>query len=430
MDEQLSNLSDNTAEHLIRLAISIAIGFLIGLERTFSKKVEEIEEEFAGLRTFTLVAVFGFLSAFLAAHSGMWLLAVSFAGLMLFVIVSYFQTSASTGNVGGTTEIATILTFLLGVLVFFNFILLSLVITVVTLLLLAYKPTLHGFVKKLSREELLAIIKFIIISALVLPILPDEDFGPYKVWNLQDIWKMVILVSGVSLVGYIIAKIVGNKGTMVAGMIGGLVSSTAVSLTFSRRSKETRDEAGVFYYAMAIISACTIMFPRILIEVYAVNRPLAQQLWIPITILSLTGFGAAFYMYKRNESRKNEGNVPLSNPLNLWTAIKFALFFAGVMLLVKYCNENFGDRGTYIAGAISGITDVDAITLSMANLARNHSTSALAMNTILLAALSNTLVKFFIVLVVGSRSLIKVSLIGFIAIFVVGTALFVYYLLT
>jgi uncharacterized membrane protein (DUF4010 family) len=430
MDEQFSNLSGKTAEHLIRLAISIGIGFLIGLERTFSKKIEESEKEFAGLRTFTLVAVFGFLSAFLSAYSGTWLLGVSFAGLMLFVIVSYFRTSGSSGNVGGTSEIATILTFLLGALVFFNFILLSLVITVITLLLLAYKPTLHGFVKKLSREELLAVIKFIIISALIIPFLPVEDFGPYKVWNLQDIWRMVILVSGVSLVGYIIAKIVGNKGTMVAGTIGGLVSSTAVTLTYSRRSKEAKGNAGAFYYAMAIISACTIMFPRILIEVYVVNRQLAQQLWIPIAILSLTGFGAAFYMYKKNASQKNDSNVPLSNPLNFVTAVKFALFFAGVMLLVKYCNENFGDSGTYIAGAISGITDVDAITLSMAKLARNNTTSTLAINTILLAALSNTLVKFCIVLVVGSRSLIKVSLIGFIAIFVVGTALFVYFLLT
>jgi uncharacterized membrane protein (DUF4010 family) len=430
MDDQFSNLSDKTVEQLIRLAISIGIGFLIGLERTFTKKIEESDEEFAGLRTFTLVAVFGFLSALLASYSGVWLLGVSFAGLMLFVIVSYFRTSVTTGNVGGTSEIATILTFLLGAMVFFNFILLALVITVVTLLLLAYKPTLHGFVKKLSREELLAIFKFVIISALVMPFLPVENFGPYKVWNLQDIWKMVILVSGVSLVGYIIAKIIGNKGTMVAGMIGGLVSSTAVSLTYSRRSKEAKSDTGTFYYAMAIISACTIMFPRILIEVYVVNRQLAQQLWIPLAILSLTGFGAAFYIYKRNVSHKNEGNVPLSNPLNFGTAIKFALFFAGVMLLVKYCNENFGDSGTYIAGAISGITDVDAITLSMAKLANNNNTtSILAMNTILLAALSNTLVKFCIVLVVGSRSLIKVSLIGFIAIFVVGTALFVYFLL-
>lgn len=399
---------------------------MIGLERTFHR---EDEEEFAGIRTFTLVAVFGFLSALLAAHSGAWLLGVSLVGLILFVVVSYYRTSVLPGKMGGTTEIATILTFLLGAVVFAGYILLAMVITVVTLLLLAYKPTLHGFVKMLSREELLAIIKFIIISALVIPFLPTGNFGPYGIWNLQDIWKMVILVSGVSLVGYLIAKIVGNKGTMLAGVIGGLVSSTAVSLTYSRRSKEAKGDTGAFYFAMAIISACSIMFPRILVEVYIVNRVLAQQLWIPIAVLSLTGFGAAFYIYKKNVKEDSDGAVPLSNPLNFGTAIKFALFFAAVLLLVRYSNENFGSSGTYIAGAISGITDVDAITLSMARLARNDSSSTLAMNTILLAALSNTLVKLCIVLLVGSRKLVKAALPGFIAIFAVGTALFLFYLL-
>lgn len=428
MDEQLSEITGLTAEYLQRLAICIGVGLLIGLERTFHRKRED-EEEFAGIRTFTLVAVLGFVSTLLAAHYGAWLLGVSLAGLILFVVVSYYRSSVLPGKMGGTTEMATILTFLLGALVFGGFILLALVITVVTLLLLAYKPTLHGFVNKLSREELLAIIKFIIISALVIPFLPMQNFGPYGIWNLQDIWKMVILVSGVSLVGYLIAKVVGHKGTMLAGVIGGLVSSTAVALTFSRRSKEAKGDAGTFYFAMAIISACTIMFPRILVEVYVVNQQLAGHLWVPIALLSLTGFGAAYYIYKRHVKESRDGTVPLSNPLNFGTALKFALFFAAVLLLVKYSSETFGDRGTYIAAAISGITDVDAITLSMAKLARGSGDTSLARNTILLAALSNTLVKLGIVLVVGSRSLVRVSLIGFLAIFGVGAALLLYFLL-
>lgn len=428
MDEQLSEITSLTVEYLRRLAICLGIGLLIGMERTFHRKKED-DEEFAGIRTFTLVAVLGFLSALLATHFGTWFLGVSLAGLILFVVVSYYRSSVLPGKMGGTTEMATILTFLLGVLVFGGFILLALVVTVVTLLLLAYKPTLHGFVNKLSREELLAIIKFIIISALVIPFLPAGNFGPYDIWNLQDIWKMVILVSGVSLVGYLIAKVVGHKGTLLAGAIGGLVSSTAVALTYSRRSKEAKGDAGTFYFAMAIISACTIMFPRILVEVYVVNRALAQQLWVPITLLSLTGFGAAYYIYKRNVKDKNDGAVPLSNPLNFGTAIKFALFFAGVLVLVKYSTENFGDSGAYIAAAISGITDVDAITLSMAKLSQGNGNTALARNAILLAALSNTLVKFGMVLVVGSRSLVKVALIGFVAIFGAGIALLLFYLL-
>lgn len=431
MDDKLISLSDDTAGYLIRLAITVGIGFLIGLERTFSNLGQkQPDEAFAGIRTFTLIGVFGYLSALLAGLTAAWLLGVAFLGLMAFVIVSYYRLSASANSTGGTTEFAAILTFLLGVLVFYNLILLALIITVTVLLLLTYKPSLHLFVRKLSKQELLAIIKFIIISALVIPFLPSSNFGPYSVWNLQDIWKMVILVSGTSLIGYLVAKFVGNKGTMLSGMVGGLVSSTAVSLTFSRRSKTGDHQSADFYYAMGILSACTIMFPRILFEVFVVNSQLAQQLWIPITAISLAGFGAAFYLYKRHHEKEETETLPLKNPLNFGTAVKFALFFAAVLLLVKYSSENFGDKGTYIAGAISGVTDVDAITLSMAKLAKNSGDNAVAINTILLAALSNTLVKFCIVLALGSRSLLKISAPGFLAVFLTGGGFFLFYLLT
>ncbi|MBB1283351.1 MgtC/SapB family protein [Flavisolibacter sp. BT320] len=433
MDEQLTQLSNETATYLVRLAISIGIGFLIGMERTFTKLQNKEEEEFAGLRTHTLIAIFGFLSALVSQLTGLWFLGVAFAGMMAFVIISYIRLSTGNGNAGGTSEVATILTFLLGALVFFGHILLALVVVVVVLLLLTYKPSLHLFVQKLSLEEMRAIIQFVIISALVIPFLPDSNFGPYDLWNLKDIWKMVILVSGTSLIGYLVAKLVGNKGTMLAGMVGGLVSSTAVTLTFSRRSKQGKiqdtGQTGSFYFAMAIISACTIMFPRILFEVFIVNRNLAQQLWLPILAITLAGFGGAYYIYKKRQGKKEETSLPLKNPLNFATAIKFAIFFAGVMLLVKYSSENFGDSGTYIAGALSGITDVDAITLSMAKMATSSENYPIAINTILLAALSNTFVKFCIVMVLGSRQLLRTAAIGFVAIFATGLSFFLYYLL-
>jgi uncharacterized membrane protein (DUF4010 family) len=427
MEEQLTHISDDTAGHLIRFAISIGIGFLIGLERSFSRQGEKGDDEFAGLRTFTLIAVFGFLSALLASITGVWLLGISFAGMMAFVIVSYYRLSAITSSTGSTTEFAIILTFLLGTLVFYNLILLAIIITVVLLLLLTYKLSLHHFVNTLSRKELVAIIQFIIISALVTPFLPADTFGPYDIWNLKDIWNMVILVSGISLAGYLVAKIIGDKGTMVAGMLGGLVSSTAVTLMFSKRSKQ--GNSGNLFYALAIISSCTILFPRILVQVLVVNPQLAKQLWLSITGISLAGFGAAFYLYKHRQAKKNEDAVPLENPLNFSTALKFALFYAGVLLLIKYSQANFGNMGTYLAGAISGVADLNAITLSMAKTAPSDSGNAVAINTILLASLSNTLVKFLIVLVLGNRNLLKITSPGFIAIFLTGTGFFLFYLL-
>ncbi|MFN2439731.1 MAG: MgtC/SapB family protein, partial [Chitinophagaceae bacterium] len=384
------------------------------------------EEQFAGVRTHTLVAIFGFLSAFLASAMGAWLFGVAFVCMLALVIVSYIQISKTPGNRGGTSEITTVITFLLGGMVFLNFVLFALIIMAVVLLLLAFKPTLHGFIEKLNRQELLAIIQFVIMSALVIPFLPDENFGPYDLWNLKEIWKMVILVSGTSLVGYMIAKTVGNKGTLVAGIVGGLVSSTSVALTFSRRSKESSDTSS-FYYAMGIISACTIMFPRILFEVFVVNPNLAQQLWVPVLFISLAGFGAAFFIYKSKKGKTDSGELSLKNPLNFSTAIKFALLFAAIQWLVKFSSESFGDQGTYVAGAISGITDVDAITLSMAKVAKEQDNSQLAINTILLAALSNTLVKFIITVTLGSAALRKPAIIGFSCIFLAGIGFLGYY---
>ncbi len=425
MEENFFKIPGFTLQHLIGFLISTGIGLLIGLERQFTKEVKENEEQLAGMRTYTMICVLGYLSAFLSAHFGAWLLAVVLGGLFLFVIISYYQISHSPGNRGGTSEIAIIITFLLGTLVFLKFILFALMIMVLLVVLLVFKPGLHSFAKKLTSGELRAIILFVIMSALVIPFLPDANFGPYNLWNLKEIWKMVLLVSGTSLVGYMIAKILGDKGTFLAGLIGGLVSSTSVALTFSRRSKLTKSAASSFFYAMGIISACTIMFPRILFEVYIVNRTLAQQLWLPVILVSIAGFGAAYLIYKLKKGKTDAEALPLKNPLDFATAIKFALFFAGIQWLVKFAGEKFGDSGTYIAGAIAGITDVDAITLSMAKIGTGEQ-SALAINTILLAALSNTLVKFIIVMTIGSVELRKAAFIGFCAIFFTGLAYFIY----
>ena len=424
MDNVSSHLSDLNTDHLIGLAISIGIGFLIGMERQFSKEAQEHQEQFAGLRTFTMVAIFGFISAVLSSMMAAWIFGATLVCVFAFVIASYLQLSKKPGNKGATSEFALLITFVLGGLVFLGMVLFALIVMVVMLLLLTFKPTLHLFVEKLKRQELLAIILFVVMSALVIPFLPDDNFGPYDLWNLKEIWQMVVLVSGTSLVGYMIAKFMGERGTMIAGLVGGIVSSTSVALTFSRKSMETASASSSFYYAMGIISACTIMFPRVLFEVYVVNTELFLQLWIPILVISLAGFGSAVLVYTFRKGKPGSDGLILKNPLDLATAIKFAMLYAAIQWLVKYGGENFGNNGTYIAGAISGITDMDAITLSMAKMAKAGGDSAIAINTILIAALTNTLVKFMIVLSVGSIELRKTAFFGFCAIFLTGLAYF------
>lgn len=429
MEIGASQFSDLNIQHLIGLTISIGIGFLIGMERQFSKEAVEHQEQFAGIRTFTMVAMFGFISALLSTLLGEWVFGLTLACVFAFVIVSYFQLSKKPSNRGATSEFALLITFTLGALVFYDMILFALIIMVVMLFLLAFKPTLHLFVEKLERKELLAIILFVVMSALVIPFLPNDNFGPYKLWNLKEIWQMVLLVSGTSLVGYMIAKFMGQKGTILAGLIGGFVSSTSVSLAFSRKSKDANSKASSFFYAVGIIGACTIMFPRILFEVYVVNYELANKLWLPILLITLAGFASAFLIYKLKDGNHSSNEIVLKNPLEFQTALKFAILFAAVQWLVKYASIHFGESGIYFAGAISGITDVDAITLSMAKMAKSGGNDNLAIQTIIIAALSNTLVKFLIVIILGGAELRKSAFWGFLAIFISGIAYFlVYYL--
>ena len=422
MDNLSSNLSDFNQNHLIGLAISIGIGFLIGMERQFSKETQEQEEQFAGIRTYTMLSVFGFISALLASFMSFWIFGLTLIGVFAFVIVAYLNGIKRPGNKGATSEFALLITFMLGAIVFFDMILFALIIMVVLLLLLAFKPSLHLFVEQLQRKELLAIILFVVMSALVIPFLPNTKFGPYNLWNLKEIWQMVVLVAGTSLIGYMIAKFMGDRGTVIAGIIGGLVSSTSIALTFSRKSKESSSASSSFYYAIGIVSACTIMFVRILFEVYIVNYELFTNLWLPVLIISSAGFGSVFLLNSLKKGKPTSDGLTLRNPLDLGTAIKFALLYAAVQWLVKYAGLHFGDNGTYIAGAISGITDVDAITLSMAKMAKAGGDAALAINTILIAAFTNTLVKFIIVFSIGSKDLRKNAAWGFAAIILSGLA--------
>jgi uncharacterized membrane protein (DUF4010 family) len=210
-------------------------------------------------------------------------------------------------------------------------------------------------------------------------------------------------------------------------LIGGFVSSTSITLAFSRKSVETNSKASSFFYAVGIISACTIMFPRILFEVYVVNADLARQLWVPILVITCAGFGSAALIYKLKNGIHSSNGIILKNPLDFLTALKFAVLFAAVQWLVKYASIHFGESGIYLAGAISGITDVDAITLSMAKIAKAGGSTNMAIQTIIIAALSNTLVKLIIVIVLGSIELRKTVLWGFLTMFLFALAYFLFH---
>ena len=223
-----------------RVFIALALGFLIGLEREYAKRVLDKEEQFAGVRTYTFIALFGFLCAHLAQQYGDWVFVAGLSGMIALIIATYVM-SAKAGSYGITTELSGILAFVIGAVVFQGEVLYAVIVTVIITTLLSLKVKLHSFIVTLTPQEIRAFIQFVIISAVILPFLPNGPMGPNGVWNLHQIWVMVILVTGISLTGYLLAKLFGSSnGTLLAGIIGGLVSSTAVTLTRTSKGSTTR----------------------------------------------------------------------------------------------------------------------------------------------------------------------------------------------
>jgi uncharacterized membrane protein (DUF4010 family) len=259
----------------------------------------------------------------------------------------------------------------------------------------------------MSPVDLRATLEFALITAVVLPLLPNRNFGPFDVINPFQIWLLVILVSGIGFLGYILIKILGaEQGVGLTGILGGLVSSTATTVSFAGRSKENPGLSSIL--ARGVILASCIMFPRVMIEVGVVYAPLLNTLSIPLVAMLLASLGGVYLLWRVRKEDEEESRevMEVSNPLRFPTALTFALAFAIVLIVVRAANEFFGSAGVYLASVLTGITDVDAITLSVSELAGSGQIDLTAATVaILLAALVNTTAKALIAWVLGSVEL-------------------------
>jgi len=406
-------------ELFYRFGVALVVGSLIGMEREFAKP--DGEKMFAGVRTFALLALVGCAGALLVDVTGTALAFLSVLALIGALIVVAYFVSAWRGEMGITTEIAGLFTVILGALCYWDYLELATALAVVMTVLLSLKVELESFADRISRDDIFAALKFAVITIIILPLLSKEPIGPppFDVIVPYNIWLMVVLISGINFLGYILVKLVGAKqGIGLTGFLGGLVSSTAVTLTFSERSQREINLAKPF--ALAIIVAWTVMFGRVLVEVAVINLELLSILWIPITAAAIAGLLYGYWLYRKQKFDET-GEVSVSNPFELGSAIKFGLLYAVVLLVSRTAQIYFGDTGIYVSSILSGLVDVDAITLSMAQLSK-HGEVALdtAEFAIVLAAMSNTVVKGGIVLVTGTMALRKAILPGFLLILIVG----------
>jgi uncharacterized membrane protein (DUF4010 family) len=274
---------------------------------------------------------------------------------------------------------------------------------VVTAAVLAYKQPLHGLVAKLGWDDVYAGVRLLIATFIILPLLPDRTLDPWEALNPYKLWLLVILISSLSLVGYVATRWLGpGRGTALTGITGGLVSSTAVTLSFARRSRD--EPAAGATLACGILLAWAVMFGRVLVLVLAVNFSLVYPLVLPFAAMGLLTFLAAWLLYRRSGATAGPQDVQLQNPFSLTAAVQFALVFAAVLLLVKLTQFYFPGGGVYIVAALAGLTDVDAITLSMAEYAKGNSPTVAAI-AVVIASISNTVVKCGMVATLGGPAL-------------------------
>ncbi len=406
------------AELFYRFGVALLIGFLIGLQREFDHDISDKpdEKQFAGVRTFSLIAITGCTAAFLSDLAGSPLIFIgTFLSIVVMIAIAYYLIGKK-GSIGMTTEVAALLTALVGALAYWEQVALAVALGVIITALLSFKLELHGFAERLTRQDVLATLKFAIITAIILPVLPNFplwDQPPFDVLVPYKIWLMVVLISGISFLGYVLIKIVGSRrGIGLTGLLGGLASSTAVTLSFAQRSRNNADLGKPF--ALAIMLAWSVMFARVMIEVAVVHAPLLSTLWLPITVAGLLGLGYSVYLYFSPRA-DDEEDVTVSNPFELGPAITFGLLYGFILLVTNAAEQFLGSTGLYLSSVISGLADVDAITLTTAELSRNGSIdAATATRAIVLAVVSNTSVKGAIVLSTGSAALRRAILPGFI----------------
>jgi len=385
------------------LAVALAIGLLIGLERGWRSRGRGEGLRVAGLRTYGLISLLGGLCALLAQQTALWFMGFGLLALTSVLLVAYSKSLNKFEDFSITSLIASMITFMLGALTVFGYVTLASASAVVVTSLLGFKPILHRWMNTLEEHELYATLKLLLISVVVLPILPNQGFGPWEILNPYQLWWMVVLIAGVSYLGYFAIKIVGNRhGPVLTGALGGLVSSTAVTINLSRLAKQGPSSENAL--AAGILTACATMFLRTLLLSSLINPDLFQDMLPALAVMSGLTYLIAFLLWQKTPVFMTDYDMALENPFQLGMALKFGAFLLVVLLLSKLLNIYFGNMGAYFLAAASGIADVDPITLSMSRMAQQGLDVKVAVDAILIAVSVNSAFKSLFALFIGGRA--------------------------
>jgi uncharacterized membrane protein (DUF4010 family) len=408
MESILSQAND--IEALPQFLTSLAIGLLIGLERERNPSAK------AGLRTFALVSVFGTLMAMLSAKFGTtWLLIAGLIAVAGTIIAAYLNAPPDQEDTdpGTTTVVALLLSYGLGAMIWTGLSTLAVMLAIGITALLYFKPELRGFSQRLMRRDLVAVLQFAVLTFIILPILPNQSFGPYDAFNPHQAWLMVVLISGISLAGYAALHVVGTRyGAPLLGLFGGMTSSTATTLIYAKHGKSNL--AALNLAASVIVIASMVLPLRLLAVSAVVARGILPGLTPVLVIGVLFGLIVALYNWHKMDMAAQLFIPETTNPAELHTAIGFGLLYVAVLLISAWMVDYAGSQGLYAVAVATGLTDADAITLStlrlfnLGQLSQHQTVTAIA-----LGFLSNLAFKFGLVVFIGGRALARQVAIGF-----------------
>lgn len=398
-------------ETLGRMGVALGIGVLIGLERGWSTRDLPDGRRVAGIRTFGLLGVIGAVAALLSEILGGVVLGLGFLAVVVILVFGRYLKVAETKDIGVTTIVAGLLTFALGAAAMLGNLALAVSTGVLAAMLLSVKSELHSVIRHIDRQELLAALKLLIMSVVLLPVLPNRGFGPWQALNPFEVWTMVVLICSLSFVGYVGVKLLGaRKGITLAALAGALVSSTAVTITLSRLPDGER--ANTRLVGGAIVLASAVMYARTLVVVSIFGLPLLDGLVVPLGLAALTGLVVAGVFFGSAGSQQPAHGLSLRNPFEFWMAVKFGLVLAVVIVLAQALKEWAGDTGVILIAGASGFVDVDAATLSMARMTPAEIPIDIGVGAVLLASVTNTLFKAGLALFNSKGALVKPIAVG------------------
>ena len=399
-----------------RFGVALVLGLFMGLQREYAyrDRVDEEGELLAGARTFPIIALLGAASALAATELGdSWPFAMTVIAVGILLAIGHFR-QAREHETGLTTEMAALVAFFTGALCYWGYLRLGAALGVGTAVLLSLKVQTHTFARTLDSEDVVATLKFAVITVIVLPLLPQQGYGPapFDVLVPYNVWLMVVLISGISFLGYVLIKVVGpRRGVGLTGILGGLASSTAVTLSVAERSRDSQGLDRPF--ALALMLAWTIMFARVIVEVAVISPSLLVSVWTPILGISAASLVYCGYLYRMQATDEQDEPQTVSNPFRLVPAITFGVLYAIILVVSNGAQAYFGDAGVYLSSVVAGLADVDAITLSMARLHESGDLApATATRAIVIAAAANTVLKGGIVALAGTRGLRRAVLPG------------------